>query len=283
MGLARSVRRSIAWISLGVMLGIFIWIGFGHSAGSQYFYGFFIEKSLSVDNIFVWGILLTFFKIPKQLHYNVLFWGILGAMIFRTIFIVGGTLVIDRFQFVLIILGLLLMYSAYGLFKSGNNDSYDPNQSKIVKAVEKYLPFTSKVHGTKLFVKENGRRVGTLLLLAIFVIELTDILFAIDSVPAVLAVIRDPYIAIASNIAAILGLRALYFVFENIKDSFWLLNYGLAVILGVLGVSLLFEPTSIFGFHWFGIVISSTLSLIFVLSVLTISITASLVVKPKTR
>jgi tellurite resistance protein TerC len=271
-----SVIRSIIWVALGVLLGVVIWLNFGGEAGARYFAGFLIEKSLSADNIFVWGVILTFFAIPKKYHYRVLFYGIMGAIVFRTIFVFGGLTLIEYFNPALLVLGFGLVGLAYKLLRSDDGVAFDPSTSRIVKFVRKILPVTERPHDGSLFAKENGKTVVTMLFFTICVIELTDIVFAIDSVPAAIAVARDPYIVLASNIAAVLGLRALYFVYERLEDKFYLLNKALALILSVIGLTLVLEPKSIFGVNWVGLQIPAELSIGFVLIVLISAIVGSL-------
>jgi tellurite resistance protein TerC len=271
-----AVIRSIVWVGLGALLGVVIWLNFGGEAGARYFAGFLIEKSLSADNIFVWGVILTFFAIPKKYHYRVLFYGIMGAIVFRTIFVFGGLTLIEYFNPALLVLGFGLVGLAYKLLKSDDGVAFDPGTSRIVKFVRRILPVTERPHDGSLFAKENGKTVVTMLFFTICVIELTDILFAIDSVPAAIAVARDPYLVLASNIAAVLGLRALYFVYERLEDKFYLLNKALALILSVIGLTLVLEPKSIFGVNWVGLQIPAELSIGFVLIVLISAIVGSL-------
>jgi tellurite resistance protein TerC len=265
---------------MGIGLGAVIWATFGHEAGSKYYAGFFIEKALSIDNIFVWGLILSYLSIPKKYHLKVLFWGIIGAIVFRTIFVVSGLALIEYFQPALIILGVVLLISSYRLFLSKKGQQFDPDNSRIINLVKRYLPFSNKIYGSKLFVRKNGKLMATSLFFAICVVELTDIAFAIDSVPASLAIVRDPYIVLASNIAALLGLRALYFVFEYLEDKFYLLNKGLALILSVVGVTLILEPENIFSLQWFGLKVSPLATISFVGIVLTVSIVLSFI-RPK--
>lgn len=284
MTLKRAIIASVVWVSLGLALGAAIWAQFGHEAGSKYFAGFFIEEALSIDNIFVWGLILGYLNIPKKHHFKILFWGIFGAIVFRTSFIIGGFAIIDFFQPALILLGVLLLISSYRLLVSSESQQFNPEKSRIFKFVERFLPFTNKLEGGKLFIRQDGKLVATLLFFAICVVELTDILFAIDSVPASLAIVRDPYIVLASNIAAILGLRSLYFVFVRLEDKFYLLNKGLALILGVIAVSLLLEPDNLFGLKWFGFSLPPVFTIGFVGIVLGASMLLSfLIPKPAER
>lgn len=279
ISLSRAVSRSVIWIGLGILFGGFIWLYLGAEAGTQYFTGFIIEKSLSVDNIFVWSALFAYLQIPRQLQYTVLFWGIIGAIVFRTVFMIGGVVIIDKFQFMLIILGCLLIYTAYTIYADDESKKFNPEDSRVIAFLRRYMSVSDKLHDRKLFVKEHGKKVATYLFFAICTIELTDILFAVDSVPTVIAVVRDPYIALSSNIAAILGLRALYFVFDSLKQSFWLLNKGLAIILGVVGILLLLEPKRIFGLDWIGLEPPVYAMLIFITVVLVASVLGSIYIK----
>lgn len=259
--LKSSVHQSMVWIALGVGLGFVVWVAYGHEAGGQYFSGYLIEKSLSVDNVFAWSVILAYFKIPKKYQHRVLFWGIFGALIMRTIFVFAGIALINRFEPILLFFGLLLIYSAYKLFKNKDEDEFNPGSSKLFKWATKLVPVSHKTEGHNLFTHENGKRVATVLFAALVVIEVTDVIFAIDSVPAILAVSRDPFIVLSSNAAAILGLRALYFVFEFIKDKFWLLNKGLGLLLFFVGVKMFLAPERAFGRDWAGLHLSTGISL----------------------
>ncbi len=269
-----SITQTIVWVSLGIALGFVIWAAYGGQASAEYFSGFAIEKSLSIDNVFVWSIILTYFKVPGKYQHRVLFWGVFGALLFRALFIFAGVAVLERFEIALFFLVILLLITGYKVFRGGSEE-FDPETSGMIKWLKKIIPVSHHLHGHALFTHENGKRVATMLFVALCAIEITDIFFAIDSVPAILAVARDPFIVFASNAAAILGLRALYFVFHGMKDKFWLLNRGLGIILVGVGIKMLISPTEIFGFHWFGIHTSIAISLTFILSILTMSITAS--------
>lgn len=270
-----SVIQTLVWVGLGIGLGLVIWAAYGGTAGAEYFSGFAIEKSLSIDNVFVWSIILTYFRVPGKYQHRVLFWGVFGALAFRAMFIFAGVALLERFEITLVALGLLLVATGYKVFRGGG-DEFDPETNRMIHWLKKVVPVSHKLHGHALFTRENGKRVATMLFVALCAIEITDIFFAIDSVPAILAVARDPFIVFASNAAAILGLRALYFVFHGMKDSFWLLNRGLGIILTGVGVKMLVSPDHLFGVHWFGIHTPIAISLTFILSVLAMSIAASL-------
>ena len=276
-----SVIQTLVWVSLGVALGFVMWPLYGGQASAEYFSGFAIEKSLSIDNVFVWSIILSYFKVPAKYQHRVLFWGVFGALVFRAIFIFAGVALLDRFEFALLLLGGLLLFTGYKIFQGGDHE-FDPKSSKMIRAIKRIIPVSHHLEGHHLFVREDGKRVATILFLALVAIELTDILFAIDSVPAILAVARDPFIVFASNAAAILGLRALYFVFHGMKERFWLLNRGLGIILAGVGIKMLISPEKILGFNWFGIHTPTAISLTFIMSVLTASIAISFYVpEPK--
>src|SRR3989344_1358558 len=184
--------QSLIWIGLGVGLGILFWPLYGSRAAAQYFSGYIIEKSLSIDNVFAWSVLLAYFKIPKKYQHRVLFWGVFGALIMRAIFIFAGIAVLERFEPTLIIFGLILLFSGIKLFSNNEELAFDPTKSRALKMFRKIIPVSHHLDGHKLFTRENGKRVATILFIALLAVEMTDVIFAIDSVPAILAVSRDP-------------------------------------------------------------------------------------------
>ena len=274
--LKRSLIESIVWISLGVILGFVFWHLYGSVAGQQYFSGYLIEKALSIDNVFAWSVILTYFAIPSKHQYRVLFWGIFGALVMRAVFIFGGIALIQRFEPVVLILAAVLFYTGIKLLFTKEDSEFNPGDSKLYNWVQKRIPVSHELHGRRFFTLENGRRIATVLFMALVVIEITDVIFAIDSVPAILAISRVPYIVFASNAAAILGLRSLYFVFADAKDRFWLLNKALGLLMIGIGLKMALAPEKILGMQWFGITISTTLSLIAIGSVIITSIALSL-------
>jgi tellurite resistance protein TerC len=271
--------QSIAWIVLGVGLGLVIWQGFGSEAGGQYFAGYLVEKSLSIDNVFAWALILGYFKIPKKYQHRVLFWGVIGAITLRTVFVFAGIAVIDRFQPILLVFGAILLWSGIKILKTNKEHVYDPSKSKFYLFVSKFIPVSPTIDGHKLFTKINGKRYATTLFMALLLVEFTDVVFAVDSVPAILAVSREPFVIIASNAAAILGMRALYFVFADIKDRFWLLNYSLAFLLLFVGIKMLIAPSVVFGITWFDLHIPTNISLLIIGGLLASGVIASLVIK----
>lgn len=253
--------QSVAWILLAIGLGFLFWPLYGADASAQYFSGYAIEKSLSIDNVFAWSVILAYFKIPKKYQHRVLFWGIFGALVMRALFIFAGIAVLERFEPMLLIFGALLVYSGTKILTHSDDHEFDPARSKALRLLRKIIPVSHHLDGHNLFTKEDGRRKATILFMALIAVELTDVIFAVDSVPAILAISREPFIVFASNASAILGLRALYFVFEKIKERFWLLNKALGILLMGVGVKMLISPGHLFGMPWFGIHIPTGVSL----------------------
>lgn len=257
---------SAGWISLGVAFtGVIAWWQ-GAAAAGEYITGYLIEKSLSMDNVFLWAVLFTYFKVPKAYQHKVLFWGIFGALVLRVIFILGGIALIESVHWIIYVFGAFLLFTAYKIFRSDISDTH-PENNRIFKWVDKVIPQTKGYREDNFFVKENGKRLATPLLVVLIIVELTDIIFALDSIPAILAVTRDKFIIISSNAFAILGLRALYFLLADMKDRFIFLNEGLGIILAFVGVKFLISE------KW---EIPIWISLIFIAVVLVGSILLSL-------
>ena len=258
--------ESAVWISIGLAFGLAVWWGFGSGAAGEYYSGYLIEKSLSIDNVFVWALILSYFKVPTRYQHRVLFWGIFGALILRAVFIFAGVALIEKFEWVLYIFGAFLLYTAVKLVVS-DNEHIDPANSKFLKLVHKVVPLTDELDGQKLFTRINGRRLGTPLFAVQLLIEMTDVLFAVDSVPAVLAVSHEQFIVFASNAFAIMGLRALYFLLADMHARFSYLQQGLAVILAFVGIKMIIS-------EWYHI--PTWLSLLVIALVLLASIGFSL-------
>ncbi len=229
---------SAGWISLGVAFtGVIYWWQ-GAGAAGEYITGYLIEKSLSMDNVFLWAVLFTYFKVPKEYQHKVLFWGIFGAFILRVIFILGGIALIENVHWIIYVFGVFLLYTAYKMFRSNISET-NPEENKIFRWAKKVIPQTTDYREDQFIVKENGKRLATPLLVVLIIVELTDIIFALDSIPAILAVTKEQFIVISSNAFAILGLRALYFLLADMKDRFIYLNEGLAIILAFVGLKFL--------------------------------------------
>ena len=234
--------ESSIWISIGVSFtGVIYLLGGsadGGAAAGEYISGFLLEKSLSVDNVFVWAVIFTYFAVPKQYQFRVLFWGIFGALVLRAIFIFAGSALIENFTVTLAVFGIILLYTGYKLAFSDDTE-VDPDKSIVLRAVRKVVPSTPNLDGQKLFTVENGKRLATPLFAVLVMVETTDVVFAVDSVPAIFGVSRDPFIVFSSNAFAILGLRALYFLLGGMQDKLRYLHYGLGGILGFVGVKML--------------------------------------------
>ncbi|MEN9645613.1 MAG: hypothetical protein RL238_2282 [Actinomycetota bacterium] len=230
--------ESAVWISIGLAFGLVVWWGFGGAAAGEYYSGYLIEKSLSVDNVFVWALIMSYFLVPRRYQHRVLFWGIFGALILRAIFIFAGIALIEKFDWVLYVFGAFLLYTAVKLVVGGD-EHVDPSNSKFLKLVHKVVPLTDEMDGQKLFTRIDGKRFATPLFAVLLLVEATDVLFAVDSVPAVLAVSHEQFIVFASNAFAILGLRALYFLLADMHARFSYLQEGLAIILAFVGVKML--------------------------------------------
>ena len=258
--------ESIVWISCGVAFtGVVAW-WFGAAASGEYISGFLIEKSLSIDNVFVWALIMGYFKVPMKYQHRVLFWGIFGALALRAIFIFAGVALIERFDWVLYLFGAFLLYTAGKLIFT-DNDHVDPGGSRFLKVVHRFVPSTDEFDGQKMFTKKFGKRLATPLFAVLVLIEGTDVIFAVDSVPAVLAVSNEQFIVFASNAFAILGLRALYFLLADMHNRFVFLQQGLAIILAFVGVKMIIA-------EWYHI--PTWLSLMIIAIVLTASIGFSL-------
>jgi tellurite resistance protein TerC len=229
--------------------------------------GYVIEESLSVDNIFVIVLIFQYFAVPAKYQHRVLFWGILGALIMRGIFIGVGAALLARFEWIIYVFGALLVITGIRMAVK-QDEEFDGEQNPVVKFVRRFLPVTSEYHGKHFFVEENGKRFATPLLLVLVLVEATDLIFAIDSIPAIFGITRDPFLVFTSNIFAVMGLRSLFFLLASVVTKFHLLKYGLAVILTFVGTKMLLE-------HWIHIPIM--LSLGIVLLVLAASIVGSLI------
>jgi tellurite resistance protein TerC len=215
-----------------------IWWWFGGAATGEYMSGYLIEKSLSIDNVFVWALIMGFFRVPQKYQHRVLFWGIFGALVMRAIFIFLGIAVIERFDWVLYVFGAFLLYTSGKLIFS-DNDHVDPSNSRFLALVNRFVKTTHELDGQRLFTRFNGHRMATPLFSVLLLVEATDVLFAVDSVPAVLAVSHEQFLVFASNAFAILGLRALYFLLADMHNKFAFLQEGLAIILAFVGVKML--------------------------------------------
>ncbi len=261
-----ALTESIVWVACGLAFAGVVAISFGSAAFGEYVSGYLIEKSLSVDNVFVWSMLFTTLSIPVKYQHRVLFWGIFGALTLRAIFIVLGSALIGRFWWLLLVFGVFLIYTGAKIVRH-RSDEGTAGVTRGLGLLRKVMPVTEELHGQKFFTRINGRRAATPLLAALFVIEITDIIFAVDSVPAILAVSNEPFLVFASNAFAILGLRAMYFLLANAKERFHFLSHALGGILIFVGLKMAVS-------HWYHL--NTYVSLAVILIMLTLAITLSL-------
>jgi tellurite resistance protein TerC len=262
--------ESAAWIGVGLAFGLVVLWQFGGQATGEYYAGYLIEKSLSVDNVFVWALIFSYFAVPGKYQHRVLFWGIFGALVMRLVFIFAGVALIERFDWVLYVFGAVLLFTGLRMAFKQEGEVH-PDKNPVLKIVQKVVPSTTRYDGQKLFTHEERhgklRRLATPLFAVLILIETTDVIFAVDSVPAVLAVSREQFIVFASNAFAILGLRALYFLLADMHARFHYLQLGLAIILVYVGVKMILS-------NWYHI--PTVISLGVIAVVLTVAIVASL-------
>lgn len=266
--LREAAIESAVWIGLGLAFTFVIGVMFERAAAVEYISGYLIEKSLSIDNVFVWAMIFSHFKVPRQYQHRTLFWGIFGALVMRFVFILVGVAIIERFDFVLIGFGVFLIYTGVGIFRSGGDDLADPSKTRTMRLFHRFVPSTDELDGQKMFTKVNGRRLATPLLAVLVIIEVSDVVFAVDSVPAVLAVSNSQFIVFAANAFAIMGLRALYFLFADVRERFVYLKPAISVLLVYVGIKMLIA-------HWYHL--PTMMSLAFIITVLTVAIVASVI------
>ncbi|MBD1209988.1 MAG: TerC family protein [Ignavibacteria bacterium] len=229
---------SAVWISLALIFNAGVFFVRGYDSALEFLAGYLLEESLSVDNLFVFLLLFSYFKVPADYQHKVLFWGIVGALVMRALFIGIGAVLIAQFHYILYLFGIFLVITGVRMaFDKG--DEVNPENNILVKVFRRFFPVSDKYDGSKFFTLENGERKATLLFIVLLIVEATDILFAVDSIPAVFAVTQDPFIVYTSNIFAILGLRSLYFALAGIMNLFHYLKFGLSIILSFIGVKML--------------------------------------------
>lgn len=264
---------TFVWIFLALVFNIIIYFWRGHQQALEFFTGYLIEKALSVDNIFVFIMIFTYFQIPTKYQHKVLFWGIIGALIMRVIFIFAGVALLEKFHFTIYIFGALLVFTGIKMFNH-NNSNIEPDKNPVIKFFKKFMPVTQTLHEDKFFTRIDGRRFATPLFLVLILIETTDLIFAVDSIPAILAITQDQFIVYTSNVFAILGLRSLYFALAGIIHRFWLLSYGLAIVLVFVGVKMILIDFYKIPIEW---------SLLFIATTIAASVFLSLKIKQKSN
>ena len=296
-----ALKMTAVWIGVSLVFCVAIYLWYPHDShekAMEFLAGYLIEKSLSMDNLFVFLMLFSFFGIERKYQHEVLFWGIFGALVLRSIFIFAGAAMVERFEWILGLFGLFLLYTGAKMFSHDDENQADPSQNIIVRWFKKFFPVTDQLHGEKFFIKlqtsdikhQTSKYLATPLFVTLLVIETTDVAFAVDSIPAVFSVSRDPFIVLTSNIFAILGLRALYFALAAVAQYFKYLKYGLGIILIFVGVKMLLAMNdyinpvlATLGISWKmpHIEIPTPLSLAIIFGVLVLSMGASYLVTKK--
>lgn len=257
---------TLVWVFLAMVFNIIVFFWKGQQSALEFFTGYLVEKALSVDNIFVFIMIFSYFQIPTKYQHKILFWGILGALVLRVIFIFAGVALIEKFHYTIYFLGALLIYTGYKMFYH-NDANIHPEKNPAIRFFRKFMPVTPQLHGSKFFVKLEGKQFATPLFLVLILIETSDLIFAVDSIPAILAITQDQFIVFTSNVFAIMGLRSLYFALAGIIHRFWLLSYGLAVVLIFVGIKMLLVDVYKIQIEW---------SLAFIALVITASVVLSL-------
>ena len=241
VGLREALGWSAIWVALATAFAVIVYFWLGHQAALEFFTGYVIELSLSVDNLFIFLLVFRYFTVPEEQQHRVLFWGILGALLMRGIFIGAGVGLMHRFHWILYVFGILLVYSGIRVCVMGEHQ-IDPAKNPVVKAVRRWIPVTEHYHGSRFFIRDRQGKsalYATPLFVVLLVIETTDVLFAVDSIPAVLAVTLNAFIVYTSNVFAIMGLRSMYFGVSGLMKGFRFFHYGLAVILIMVGLKML--------------------------------------------
>ncbi|MGY1770984.1 TerC family protein [Blastococcus sp. SYSU D00813] len=258
---------SAAWVAIGVGFGAWVWWAHGAESGQQYFAGYLIEKSLAVDNVFVWAIVFTFFAVPREYQHRVLFLGVLGALVLRGLFIAGGSALIAGFGAVLYLFAAFLLWTGWRMLRR-RDEHIDPRRSRTLRLFRRYVPMTDAYHGQRFLVRRAGRVLATPLLAVLVLVEVTDVVFAVDSIPAIFAVTDEPFLVFTANAFALLGLRAMYFLLADLIHRFVYLKVGLALVLMWVGVKMLLKIDVYY--------VPTTVSLAVIATILGVSVVASL-------
>ena len=267
IGVREAAIWSLIWVAVAVTVGGVIWWAYGAEFGLQYFAGYVIEKSLAIDNVFVWAMIFSYFAVPRQYQHRVLFYGVLGALVFRAIFIAAGSVLIASFAWILYVFGAFLILTGIRMLVQ-RDEHIDPSKSKTLRLFRRFVPTTEEYDGQRFLTRRNGVLVATPLLAVLVLVEVTDIIFAVDSIPAIFAVTQEPFLVFASNALAILGLRAMYFLLADLIHRFIYLKLGLSLVLVWVGVKMIVSH-AVF-------TIPTALSLGIVIAIITVSIAASL-------
>jgi tellurite resistance protein TerC len=267
ISMREATLSSVFWIGIGLAFGLVVLWQLGGSAAAQYYTGYVIEKSLSVDNVFVWAVILSYFAVPRAFQHRVLFWGVFGALVLRGVFIFAGIALLERLEWIIFVFGLFLLVTAVRVARHSNQEIH-PENNPVLRIMRRFIPVTADFHGARFTVVQQAKRYATPMMVVLVLVEATDVVFAIDSIPAILAISRSQFIVFSSNAFAILGLRALYFMLAGARDKLVHLNKGLGVLLFYVGVKMILAG--------FGIHIPTLLSLGIIASVLTATVVWSL-------
>lgn len=259
---------SVVWVTLALLFAALVFYYQGTTRGLEFVTGYLIELSLSVDNLFVFLLIFSYFKVPAKFQHRVLFWGVMGALVMRLTMIFVGAALINRFHWIIYIFGAFLVYTGIKMFRQEELD-IQPENNPVVRLVTRYIPITHHYEEQKFFTRVNGKLTGTLLLLVLVIVEVTDLVFAVDSIPAIFAITTDTFIVYTSNVFAILGLRSMYFLLAGVVEKFQYLKMGLSIVLTFIGVKMLVVSV--------GVHIPIWISLVFVAVVLLSSVAASLI------
>jgi tellurite resistance protein TerC len=259
---------SVVWISLALLFGVGVFYKLGSEKGWLFLTGYIVELSLSVDNLFVFLMIFSYFKVPEKYQHRVLFWGVLGALVMRATMILVGVGLINRFHWILYVFGAFLIYTGIKMFTQKENE-LEPEDNPMVKLVTRFVPIARHYEGEKFFTRIDGRLSGTLLLLVLVLVEFTDLVFAVDSIPAILGITTDPFIVYTSNVFAILGLRTFYFLLAGVVERLHYLKVGLAAVLIFIGIKMIIEILHI--------KISPPISLSIIGTILGLSVIASII------
>ena len=270
ISIPEAVRSSVFWIAVGLVFGLLVWWVLGGSAAGQYYTGYVIEKSLSVDNVFVWAVILGYFAVPRANQHRVLYWGVFGALVLRAVFVFAGVALLNSFDWMLFVFGGFLVVTAWRVATHASGEIH-PERNPVLRLMRRVVPVSSEYDGQRFVTRIDGRTFATPLLVVLVLVEVTDVVFAVDSIPAILAVSRSQFIVLTSNAFAILGLRALFFLLAGAAARLRYLNVGLGVILFYVGVKMIVS-------EWFHI--PTLLSLGVIVVVLTVTVVASLRAAP---
>jgi tellurite resistance protein TerC len=271
VGFREAFAWSGVWVALALVFSAIVWFNFGAQRGIEFLTGYLIEKSLSIDNIFVFVVIFSTLGIPSLYQHRVLYWGIVSALVLRAVMVVGGAAMLAKFHWLIYVFGAFLIITGIKLFIQ-RGKSENPEEGWVMRLARRVIPSTTRLDGNHFITKENGRRVATPLLMALILVEVTDVVFAVDSIPAIFAVTLDPFIVFTSNIFAILGLRSLFFLLAGLVDKFRYLKVGLSAVLVFVGIKM-----SIVELYK----IPPLVSLVVILSILATSVLASMWVKPQ--